>query len=410
MESKKVKIATKNLRPGMYVSRLDRPWLETPFLFQGFRLKDEKQIARLREYCDHVYVDVEAGQKLHFRPIATTGMVAEQPRELVPEHRKVVYQDSAPVEKELQLASQLHARAAELARDIMHELRAGGHLEFSAIQRVINPMVDSVVRNPDAFLWLNELKKKDSYMYHRALHSSLLTLVVGRHIGLPKKDLQALALGSLLYDIGKTKLPEDLLNKPGRLTPQEFEVVKKHVGYSIQLLRETPGIEKQVLFMVRTHHERHDGSGYPMGLQGYQIPLFGRIIGLVDCFGAITSDRPYAPAMGTSQAIRSIYEWRDIDFQAELVEQFIQALGIYPTGSLVELSTGEVGAVISQNRLRRLRPKIMLILDPEKKPYGHFPIVDLIQETTDRHGRALEIVRGLDPGSFGINTEEMFLL
>ncbi len=409
MENKKVKVSTKSLRPGMYVSRLDRPWLETPFLFQGFRLKDQKQIVRLQEYCDHVYVDVEADQKLSFHPIARAAGAPGQQRELVPEHRKVYYEDSAPVEKELQLASQLHSRAAELARDIMRELRSGGHLDFSTIQRVITPMVDSVVRNPDAFLWLAELKKKDSYMYHRALNSALMTLVLGRHIGLPKKDLQTLALGSLLYDIGKTKLPEALLNKPGRLTPQEFEVVKKHVGYSIQLLKETPGIEKQVLFMVRTHHERHDGSGYPMGLQGYQIPLFGRIAGLIDCFGAITTDRPYAPAMATSQAIRSIYQWRDIDFQAELVEQFIQALGIYPTGSLVELSTGEVAAVISQNRLRRLRPKVMLILDPEKKPYGHFPILDLIQDTVDKHGRALEILRGLEPGSYGINPEELFL-
>ena len=393
----------------MFVSRLDRPWLETPFLFQGFQIQNQKQISRLQEYCDHVYIEIPADQKLNLSPGGPAQNSAAGSADLVPKSRQVFYEDSTAIEAELEVAEQLHTRVGDLVRDVMQELRAGGEIEFPAVQRVIHPMVDSVVRNPDAFLWLNELKKRDAYSYHRALHTSVWGVVVGRHIGLPKPDLQKLALGCLLLDIGKTKIPEELLNKPGRLTPEEFGTVKQHVQHGVQMLKATPGIDKQIIFIVRTHHERHDGSGYPIGLEGLQIPLLGRIAGLVDCYGAITTERPYASAMSTTQALNSLYEWRGIDFQAELVEQFIQALGVYPTGSLVELSTGEVGAIIAQNRVRRLRPKIMLILDSDKKPYGHYPIIDLIKEEKDKTGKALEIVRGLDSGAYGIDPEELYL-
>lgn len=411
METKKVKIPAKNLRVGMFISRLDRPWLDTPFLFQGFRITDQKQILKIQEYCDFVYVDMESDQKLAYGAKGRGPVVAggEESRTLVPQSRHVIYEDSTTVEKEIGIAEKIHEKAAGLVRDIIFELRAGRSIEVTQVQRVIHPLVDSVVRNPDAFLWLNELKKKDSYAYHRALNSAIWGVVLGRHIGLPKTDLQLLALGSLLYDIGKTKLPDELLNKPERLSQAEFAVAKRHVQFSVEILKQTAGVDKQVLFMVRTHHERFDGSGYPMGLSGFQIPLFGRICGLIDCYGAITTDRPYAKAMSTTQAIRTIYEWRDIDFQAELVEQFIQALGVYPTGSLVELSTGEVGAVVAQNRMRRLRPKVMLVLNPEKRAYSRFVIVDLMKETTDKHGSPLDIVRGLEPGSYGINNEELYL-
>lgn len=409
-ERRKIKLSTHQLRPGMYVSRLDRPWLETPFLFQGFRIRDEKQIARLQEYCEFVYVDVETSPKLGGTILARGFGAGEgEQKELVPKSRQVLYQDSIPVEKEITIAERVHEKAADLVKDIMNELRSGGNLQIPAVQSVINPMVDSLIRNPDAFLWLNELKKRDSYTYHRALNSSILAVLVGRHIGLPKSDLQLLALGCLLYDIGKTKIPEELLMKPSRLTPEEFAVVKRHVNLGVDLLRQTPGVDKQIIFLVRTHHERHDGSGYPVGLEGFQIPLFGRIAGLVDCYGAITTKRPYAEALSTTEAIRNIYEWRDIDFQAELVEQFIQALGVYPTGSLVELSTGEVAAVISQNRLRRLRPKVIVILDPEKRHYKRYIIVDMVKETKDRNGNSLDIAKGLPPGSYGINMEELYL-
>lgn len=407
METRKVKIPTTNLQIGMFVSRLDRPWLETPFLFQGFRIKNQREIASLQEYCDEVYIEVPADPRA--RGGRSRGGASDGAQALVPRTRLVVYQESTPVETEIAVAEKLHTRVADLVHDLVQELRAGGDIEYPAVQRMISPMVDSVVRNPDAFLWLIELKRRDSYSYYRSLHSSVLAVVLGRHIGLPKADLHYLASGVLLMDIGKTKIQEQLLNKTERLTPQEFEQVKQHVHHGVNMLKETPGVEKQVIFIVRTHHERHDGSGYPFGLAALQIPLLGRIAGIVDCYGAITTDRPYAPAMSPTQAMQALYDWRDIDFQSELVEQLIQALGIYPTGTLVELSSGEVGAVIAQNRLRRLRPKVMVVLDSDKRPYNQFPILDLFQTTQDSKGNPLGISRALQPGAYGIDARELYL-
>jgi len=391
----------------MFVSRLDRPWLETPFLFQGFRIKNEKEITSLQEYCDQVYIEVPADPRT--RALGARGVGGDGAQALVPRARLVVYEESTPVETEISVAEKVHARVVDLVQDLIYELRAGGDIEYPVVQRIISPMVDSVVRNPDAFLWLIELKRRDAYAYYRSLHASVMAVVLGRHIGLPKYDLHHLASGVLLMDIGKTRIQEQLLNKTQRLTPEEFEQVKRHVHHGVRMLKDTPGVEKAVIFIVRTHHERHDGSGYPFGLKGLQIPLLGRIAGIVDCYGAITTDRPYAPAMSATQAMQTLYEWRDIDFQAELVEQLIQALGIYPTGTLVELSSGEVGAVIAQNPLRRLRPKVMVVLDPDKRPYNNFPILDLIQATEDNKGNPLGISRALQPGAYGIDAKELYL-
>ncbi len=270
-------------------------------------------------------------------------------------------------------------------------------------------MVESVARNPDAFIWLTQLKDTDIYTYHHSMDVSILAVVMGRHLGLSRLELQDLAIGTLLFDIGKLKLPPKLLNKPGRLTDEEFELIKKHVDYSVEIIERISGITPRALEIARYHHERHNGSGYPEGLQGTQIPVFARIASIVDCYSAITRNRSYSQAISSHEAIKQMYEWGDIDFQMELIEQFIQCLGIYPTGSLVELSTGEIGVILSQNRVRRLRPKVMLILDCNKIAYEHFPIIDLIKDTEDEDGNELDIVAAHEPGSFGIDPKTFYL-
>ena len=231
-------------------------------------------------------------------------------------------------------------------------------------------------------------------------------MTFGRHLGLPRESLLSLGTGALLFDIGNSKLPEGLLNKPGRLSPDEFQVMKQHVEFGTEIVRKIQGSGMEMIDMVRAHHERFDGSGYPLGTRGADIPLFGRIAGILDCYDAITSDRSYQRAISPHQALRVLYNARNAGFQEELVEQFIQCLGVYPTGSLVELVSGEVGIVIAQNRVRRLRPKIMLILDQNKVVLNNFETVDLDRETP---GKDLEIATVLDPGTYGINPKEYYL-
>lgn len=212
-----------------------------------------------------------------------------------------------------------------------------------------------------------------------------------------------------MFDVGKVKLPEKLINNTKRFNQYEFKLVKKHVDYSIDIVKNIKGINDDIIEMIWTHHERHNGSGYPHGLNGNHIPLFGKIAGIIDCYDAIISERPFASAISPHDAVKKLYEWRNIDFQAELVEQFIQVVGIYPVGTIVELSDGRVGVIVSQNRVWRLRPKVMLLLSEKKDPLTEFITINLFTETEDNNGNPLDIVRSVEPGLYGIDPEELYL-
>lgn len=408
MAAARKKISTLDLRPGMYVSELDRPWREADVLFQGFYVNTLEQIEELRNKFRYVYVDVwRNGQ-----PGATTDDGAEDA--LDGELRKIcghpkrdnVYRDASSVEEELVIAQEVHKQASETVAEIMRHLQVGQTLKLAMIHNVVADLMQSILRNPDAFSWLTHLKKKDGYSYTHAVDSCALAITFGRHLGLPRESLISLGTGALLFDVGKTRLPDGLLNKPGRLSPEEYQVMKKHVAYGVEIVAHISHSGMEMVDMVRAHHERFDGSGYPNGFRGSDIPLFGRIAGILDCYDAITSDRSYQRAISPHQALRVLYNARDKAFQEELVEQFIQCLGVYPTGSLVELVSGEVAIVIAQNRVRRLRPRIMLILGHDKVALNNFETIDLDRETP---GKTLEIARVLDPGTYGINPKEYYL-
>jgi HD-GYP domain-containing protein (c-di-GMP phosphodiesterase class II) len=206
-----------------------------------------------------------------------------------------------------------------------------------------------------------------------------------------------------------TKVPLDLLTRQGRLSEDEAEMVHKHVAHGLEILERTPGLPDKIVEIVATHHERHDGSGYPKGLAGEMIPIYGRIMGLVDSYNAMTCVRPHAQTRSPHNAVAELYKLRDTLFQAELVEQFIQTCGIYPTGTLVELSTGEVGVVVSVHSLKRLRPSVMLLLDADKLPLSSFQTVDLAEVELDPQGQPLTVKGGLPSGSHNINLKELFL-
>lgn len=392
----------------MYVAELDRPWREADVLFQGFYVETLEEIEDLREKFSYVYIHVnrrdpesntEAGDDREACTEELTGL-CDQPK------RDNVYRDSVTVEEELAIARDIHRRASETVTEIMQQVKVGRALKLAIIEDVVLSLVESILRNPDAFLWLTQIKHKDGYTYTHAIDSCALAITFGRHLGLSRESLTNLGLGALLFDVGKTKLPDGLLSKPGKLSSMEYQVIKKHVSFGVDIVSGMQGASTEVVDMIRTHHERFDGNGYPHGIQGAGIPMFGRVAGILDSYGAMTSDRSYKKAVSPHRALRTLYKECNRAFQEDLVEQFIQCLGVYPTGSLVELVSGEVGIVIAQNRVRRLRPKIMLILDRHKVALRGFETVELDQE---KKGERLEIARAIDPGSYGIDPNEYYL-
>jgi HD-GYP domain-containing protein (c-di-GMP phosphodiesterase class II) len=327
--------------------------------------------------------------------------------ELFPHRKLKPYEDASSFAQELATARPVYAEVLGAYRQMMEGYRAGGRLDTSGVREVVNPMVESVIRNPDACVWLACSKDEQSYTWGHSAGASVWAVALGRQLGLPRVDLQRLAVGALLLDVGKLKVPEALLLKRERLTPGEFQLIKSHVEFGLQMLDGTGILSRSITDMVEFHHERHGGHGYPRGIGGDDIPVFGRIAAIVDCYDAITSRRPYAAPMSPSHAVKKLYAWRDIDFDADLVEEFIQAIGIYPAGTLLELSNGEVGVATAGYRTRRLRPQLLLVLDRDKKPYPEPRPLDLLVVTHDQDGKALEIATSLEPGSFGVDPETL---
>jgi putative nucleotidyltransferase with HDIG domain len=313
------------------------------------------------------------------------------------------YSDAAEWEEEYPRAQAAVQALSEGIDDIFDNVAAGGSLDVVRIKRSVEPMIDSITRNPDACIWLARMKQEDSYTYQHSLGASIWAVALGRQLGLPKSDLRSLAVGGLLFDIGKLRVDRELLNAGRPLTEGEFEQVRDHVKLGVEMIQGSGLMNQEVLGMIAHHHERHDGSGYPDGLRGDDIPIFARIAAIVDCYDAITSHRSYARAIPPSTAIKMLYEWRDIDFQAELVEEFIQAVGIYPAGTLVELSSGEVAVVVAEYRTRRLRPQVMVLLDAEKQPVAEVRTINLLEQTETGDGRPLDIVGSLEPQAYGID-------
>lgn len=406
------KVSVKGLELGMFVSGLDRPWLETPFPLQGFEIRSYEELHNLQRCCSHVYVDITSGRSPDPRFVElddTTLLEEARGRDEVAALRKTDWTIQSDFHSELKHADVAHETLEQGIAEVMNDLKGGRELDLRKLQDGVDAMIGSITRNPAAFVWLKEIKRKDNYTYQHALGCSIWAASFGRHLGLEKEELRELALGGLLFDVGKTRLPGEMLARQSSLDPVEVDRMRGHVEHGMEILKDTPGLPPGILDMVATHHERYNGTGYPRGLRGSEIPMAGRILGLIDSYDALTNLRPYADVLSPHQAVTELYKCRGTLFQAELVEQFILTCGIYPTGSLVELSNGEVGVVTAVHSLKRLRPSIMLLLDENKRPLPQFRTFDLGEVREDAHGRPLTIKCGLPPGAYGIDSVELFL-
>ena len=317
--------------------------------------------------------------------------------------KNVDYQDDVIVEEELIPAIEARTNAVSVVEALYADIRFGLSIDTSETKAAVIALVDSVIRNPDAHALIALLDECDEQRVTHSLNVCTLSLTFGRLFGFPRQYMIELGLGAMLHDVGQVKVPIEIVTKEGLLTAEEFEIMKTHTVHGMELLLdEARHLPHRAMDIVYTHHERYDGHGYPRGLVGKTIPLFGRMVAITDFYEAVTSEYADREMMTPGAAMTELFTMRDMDFDGSLVEEFIKCIGIFPIGCTVLLSTGEVGIVIAQNRKSRLEPKLMLIIDQEEKfyPVPRFLDIELFKED-----KALRISRIVMPDDYGIDVK-----
>lgn len=404
--SKKVLVYTTDLKLGMYVAELDRPWVDTPFLFQGFYLEKEEDINDLRGVCEHVYVDIERSRPGTIEKLLLTGKHVERKKVSV-KPRKVKRYSEDRFRHSLIEAFSVYRDARSWVDIMLEDSRLGRSVDTKQARTLVSRLAEQVISNPDALIWLTHLRSRDEYTATHCINVCILALTFGRELELPEKQLQRLGLGALLHDIGKMRVPDDILNKPARLTKEEFEIMMQHPSIGHSLLVDDHEMDMESLHVVLHHHERLDGGGYPQGMTGDQIPLLTRITSIVDVYDAITSDRCYHDGIAPALALENLFKWSAGNFDVSLLEKFIKCLGIYPIGSVVRLNTKDVGVVVATDGDHRIKPIVMLAMNADGKAYLPRRLVNLSSAVWEKTGKPMSIEEVLQPGSLGFELKQM---
>lgn len=438
-------LAVEDARIGMFVADLDRPWEGTPFLLQGFVIDDDATLAQLKSLCRFIYVDRSRSLGEHFRTRGAEDVASQVGKsaraapvvspapggksrpgflEILDLLRKGRIDpatskrldgslppddEPCPVEQELIRAAAAFEDTLGAFDLVVADVRGSRKPDLRAVVASVEEMMRSIRRNPDALLWLLRLKRHDSSSYHHALDVTVHLMLFARSLGFAEEGVTLLGVVGLMQDIGKVRLPERVLKKEGPLTRLEMELAKTHVEFSKQIIAGSAHDLPGVVEVVARHHERIDGSGYPSGLRGDEVGLHAEMAGIVDSFCAMTRPRPYGEVMSTQRSLENLVKQRGVKFSAAVIDGFIQCVGLYPAGTLVELNSGEVGAVIAQNRVRRLLPRVLVLLASDKTPNRYPSTLDLLYAPVTPDGQPYSVVRALPAGAYGIDPAEFYL-
>ena len=403
------KIPVQELEVGMFVADLDRPWHETPFPIQGFYIRNQQEIDQLIRCCRHVFVDVAEGrQKVQSAAGAgapqaggksRTERVVKLPAVRIrnPHH----YETTRSLKRELKDVEPLLGDVEKALDRVSDSIATGEQrLDTDALESVARSMVDSVARNPDALLWLSRVHSRDNYTYRHSLNLSIWALLLGRQLGLDPDVLQKLSMGALLSHVGKAKLSGSPRIGESQLSTQQWQEYSQYPELGAKIAQ-AAGLPRIVVNVIRYHRERHNASGFPLGVGGEELPLLAKVVGLVDYYESLIEPRETHDQLTPAQAVSRLYERRNSLFQEDLVDHFIQAVGVYPTGTIVELSSRELGVVISHTPKRRLWPSVLVLTDQSHNPLKNGHIVDLAKQQEE--GGDLKITNCMPLGYGGID-------
>lgn len=424
----KMKVSVTDLKLGMYVCELDRSWLESPFAFQGFPLRTEADVAAVRRTCAYVYIDLDLST-----PHALGGAAAPPPAARARPQGKPAPETSAGAEvisyrpkpspvawfrralagtkaeprlpaeivHSLEVAQRSFDTTARMVYGVLEEVRWGGGVDVSAAKESVSSCIEQITHNPDAMLLLGSIRSKDVYTAQHSLNCSIQAMILGHRLGMSRITLKDLGLSALLHDVGKLRAPPEILNKPGRLTPDEYRIMQRHPEQGRDILLACDGISRSALDVAYCHHERLDGSGYPRGLTDPEISQFAKIVAVADTYDAITSDRTYDEGRTSIEAVKILRAASGNLYDAHLVSEFVEAIGIFPPGSTVQLNNGQYGIVVRSNLAYEFRPAVLVLKDARQENITPY-YVDL-SDVTSKAATGRQIARMLRPEECGID-------
>ncbi len=376
------KIAVENLTLGMHLQAFCGAWLDHPFWRTKFVISDPKDISLILESSiREVWIDVSKGLDIPAGLSQTVSVTAE---EIPPEPALV--QEKAVFNDELKRASRIVAKGKEAVVSMFQEARMGKAIEAEAAAPLVEEISNSVMRNPGALISLARLKTADDYTYMHSVAVCALMIALARQLGLDEQQTRDAGMAGLLHDLGKAMIPLEILNKPGKLTDAEFDLVKTHPAEGHKLLLGGKGISEITKDVCLHHHEKIDGSGYPKGLTGETMSLFAKMGAVCDVYDAVTSNRPYKAGWDPAESIKRMAEWKG-HFDPAVFQAFVKSLGIYPIGSLVRLASGKLGVVIEQGEQSLLKPRIKVFFSTKSQAYIKPEIIDIARSQEKIAGR-----------------------
>lgn len=411
----KVKVDVSQLKKGMYVSELDRSWTETSFLLQGVLIENAEDISQFQSCCEYVYIDAEKSDEdiyAHLRSLLTLApdiTTSNNSTGSIEHESEQADLEQHTFQKELKVARKLHSRTRSYVDQALEDVRLGQAVDTEGAKEIVSEVANSITRSPHALVWLTNMKERDEYTSIHCMNVCVMAVSFGRSLGMDKAELEVLGLGGLLHDLGKMRIPLEILNKPSKLTFEEFEVMKTHPMEGYNMLKEQSDLPIEVLDIVKHHHERRNGKGYPSHLDGDQISDMTRIVAIVDVYDAITSDRCYHDAITPYDALKNMYEWVKEDFDKEMIEQFIKCLGIYPIGSVVELNLGHIGIVVSASEKSKLRPIVMLVENSKGEKFPKPKLINLAHPKWLSGSQKLEVKNILNSHEYDFNLKDIIM-